>query len=123
MNIRKNDVLLLLISSVILVIAWVIFSLIHLSLTSTINEVLSQQISAINPSFDTKTINALKNRENITPVYSFSNTNTASGSAGTVVPSSTPTPTVVTPTPIPSSATLPFASQSAKLATGGALVQ
>lgn len=66
---KQKDLLILLISAFILVIAWIIFSIYHNSVTSTIPQNLNVQIVPINSDFDSKTIKKLKERENIMPVY------------------------------------------------------
>jgi hypothetical protein len=66
---KKNDILLILIPLFLFVISWIGFSIYHNIVTSTISQPLSVQITPINPTFDTSTIDSLKNREKITPVY------------------------------------------------------
>ncbi len=66
---KKNDVLFILISAFVLVIALVIFNIYHNAKTSTIQEATSIQIQPITPTFDTKTIEALKQRIKILPVF------------------------------------------------------
>ena len=68
---KKNDILLILIPSFLFVISWIGFSIYHNIVTSTISQPLSVQITPINPTFDTSTIDSLRNREKITPVYEF----------------------------------------------------
>ncbi|MCL5438674.1 MAG: hypothetical protein M1268_01655 [Patescibacteria group bacterium] len=93
---KKREIIFLLISSVVLVVFWIIFSIYHNFATSTIPETLNVQTSAINPNFDTKTIDMLKKRQQITPVFEFkkglSETNSATGSPTIIT---TPTPSVV----------------------------
>ena len=66
---KQKDILLLIISSFFLVALWIVFNIYHNTVTSTIPQALSVQISPINPTFDTKTINALKERVQVTPIY------------------------------------------------------
>ena len=66
---KKKDILTLLIPSFLVVVAWVIFSIYHSFVTSTIPESLNMQITAINPEFDTSVIENLKKREKVTPIY------------------------------------------------------
>jgi hypothetical protein len=86
---KRNDLLFLLGSAAFLVVVWIGFSLIHTNLTSTISDTLVQQIIPIKPTFDTKTIDALKKRTQVTPVYSITNPDL------TVTP--TPQPNIVLP--------------------------
>jgi len=66
---KKNDLLILLISIFIFVIVWTGFSIYHNLATSTIPEALNVQIAPITANFDTKTIANLKKRQEITPLY------------------------------------------------------
>lgn len=100
---KQKDLLFIFISITIVVIAWIVFGVIHNSVTSTIPQSTAVDIKPINGSFDTKTIKSLKSRVKINP-----QTNIAI--------SPTPTPTVAPITPIPSiqSFTFPIASQGGK---------
>ena len=69
---QKNIYLILLISSFALVLIWIVFTVYHNSVTSTIPEVLNIQITQIKPDFDLKTISDIKIRKDITPIYTFS---------------------------------------------------
>lgn len=104
---KRREILAILIPSFIFVLAWIGFSIYHNIVTTTISQPLSVQITPINPDFDLTTINSLKNRESITPLYQLSvgtqnlptpTPGQASNSA-VITPNPTPTPTV-TPTPI-----------------------
>lgn len=66
---KRKDVLLLLIPSLIFVLAWMSFSIYHSFINSTISEALNVQILPINPTFDTKTISSLKQRTHVNPIY------------------------------------------------------
>lgn len=96
---KQRDYLFILISSAVLVIVWITFSILHSLLTSTISESLGQQLIPIAGTFDTKTLDALKARTQITPLF-------------VIVQSPTPTPTIPPVTPIQ-----PIASQSAPIVT------
>lgn len=69
---KKNDILILLIPSMLIVIMWVVFSVYHNYITSTIPENLNTQILSISPDFDLKTIENLKKRNVIIPIYQLS---------------------------------------------------
>lgn len=70
---KQRDLLLLLVPFFLMVIAWVIFNIYHSSVTSTISDTLNIQITPINPIFDKKAIEAIKNRDDIEPVYDIPN--------------------------------------------------
>lgn len=75
---KKNDVLILLIPSMLIVIMWVVFSIYHNYVTSTIPENLNTQILSISPDFDLKTIENLKKRTAVIPIYQLSALKTGS---------------------------------------------
>lgn len=94
---KRNDIIFLLSSTVILTIAWIIFSVVHASTTSSISGDENRQIQSIAPGFDTTTIHTLGTRPIITPVYSLQS---ASLSASVNI-AATPTPSagpLVSPT-------------------------
>lgn len=62
---KKKDVLIILILLFISVVAWIASSLFHSFTKSTISETTKQDIAPIEPTFDTKTIDKLKKRQNI----------------------------------------------------------
>ena len=116
---RQKDLLFLLVSATFLAVVWIIFTIIHNSLTSTISSSLTQQIQSIDGSFDNQTIQILQKRQKVTPQTAFNGTDSftptptptlvpvavvsPTGLAATLTPvtvSLTPTPSVqATPTP------------------------
>ncbi len=78
---KQRDIITLLIPSFILILAWIIFSIYHSSVASTITPVVDIQISPISPIFDMDAISKLKQRQKVTPIYE--------------------TPATATPTPTP----------------------
>jgi hypothetical protein len=88
---KQRDLLLLLVPFFIMVVAWVIFNIYHSSVTSTISDTLNIQIAPINPTFDKKAIEEIKNRDDVQPIYDLSNSSLA-----TPAPTATPTPTATT---------------------------
>lgn len=107
---KQKDLLFLVISSFTLIVFWIIFNIYHSSVTSTISDSLIVQIAPINPAFDLKTLNSLKSRTQISPIYSSS----ATSSAIIIVP----TPTVKVST---QSALIQNNSTQSAATSGGAL--
>ena len=101
---KQKDILFILISSFVVVVAWIGFNLYDIWANSTVSQEIQLELTPIDPQFDPQTIKLLKNRENINPLFSQA---TPSASI-TVEPTQTPTPTpaqqvtLSTPTPIPS---------------------
>lgn len=99
---KRKQILFILIPTFIFVVIWIISSIYHGIVTSTISQNENMQITPISPNFDTKVIDNLKQREVVTPIYEISGSSTI------------PSPVQITPTPI--------SSQSARVASqGGAL--
>ena len=71
---KKNDILIILIPTFFFVVAWIAFSVYHNIVTSTISGELNMQILPISSNFDTKTIDSLKNRQRVEPVYQIGRT-------------------------------------------------
>ena len=84
---KRKDILVLLIPSFIFVLAWIGFGIVHNLVTPTISESLNTQISPITPSFDTKTISDIKNRQIVEPIYEIA-TSAANLSLSPSLPSS-----------------------------------
>ena len=97
-NMKQKDILFLLISSTFLAIVWIVFTIIHTSLTSTISSSINQQIQPIEGTFDSKTLQVLQKRTAVTPQTQIQATDI------------TPTPTP-SPTPIPTASPLNLQSQ------------
>ena len=66
---KQKDILLLLLPLFLIIMIWIIFSIYHNSATSTISETLDLNIKPISPDFDTQTVESLKKREQITPLF------------------------------------------------------
>lgn len=100
---KQKDILFLLVPALILVIAWIGFSIYHNSVKSTIPEALNIQILPINPDFDRKTIEKIRNRKTVLPETQFIQTPTQTPSPTTppiLSPTSSPTATLtITPSP------------------------
>lgn len=78
---KQKDALFLTISFFVLVLIYVIFSVYHNSVTSTISENLNIQITPIAPDFNQKTISDIKKRGQVTPLYEISPQPSASSGA------------------------------------------
>ncbi len=111
---KRKDFIFLLASIVVLSIAWVIFNIIHQSITSTISETTASQINPIKPNFDLKTVDLIKKREQVAPMYTFESQSASNSSLSTPI-LITPTPLIPTPTP-----TFIIAIPTTKQASGGA---
>ncbi|HXS15110.1 MAG TPA: hypothetical protein VN711_03195 [Candidatus Saccharimonadales bacterium] len=103
---KQREILFLLGAICILVFAWIAFSILHNSYTSTLSQTTMQSISPIDPTFDTKTINALKKRTSVNPAFTIQVTPTQE----TII-----TPATTTP--------IPLASLSGSLASPGGKTQ
>jgi len=79
---KQREILLLVFSSFILIIAWIGFSIYHNLVSSTITKTVEEKIIPINPSFDTKTIDKLKERKNIEPIFQ---TNTKESTESSII--------------------------------------
>ncbi|MBI4097331.1 MAG: hypothetical protein HY428_02860 [Candidatus Levybacteria bacterium] len=93
---REKDLFYLVLSSFILTALWVGTNIYHAFATSTISDVLQVQIAPISPNFDPRIIQNLKQREKITPLFTFSAQD--GGLSPTPPPAGGPTRT---PTPTP----------------------
>lgn len=78
---KQRDVLFLVIPFFMLVLIFIIFSVYHNSVTSTISENLNIQITPIAPDFNQKTISDIKKRDQVMPLYQFSPQSQASSEA------------------------------------------
>lgn len=90
---KQQDILFILISSFVVIAAWIAFNIYHIWATSTISSNIQQQLTPISPNFDPITLQQLKTRENINPLYAAPQT--ASSSALTVVNSPSTSPTSI----------------------------
>lgn len=102
-KITQKDILFLSGSMFAVVVAWIAFSLYHVYVTTTISEDLQMQITPIDGTFDTDTINLLKSRTEILPIFEGDQTPQASGPAA---PSPTPQEIEITPTEEPTGETV-----------------
>lgn len=66
---KYKEIIILLASAFLVVIAWIIFNIYHNSVVSTTPEDLKKEIVPISPTFDRSTIDKLKSRAKISPIY------------------------------------------------------
>ncbi len=104
---KQNEILFFLGSVCIVIFAWIAFSVLHNSLTSTISGNINQIISPIQSTFDSKVIDAMNKRTVVLPL------NTIQPPSQTeIIVTSAPTPT---PSPTPGSLTSESASGGGSL--------
>lgn len=70
---KQKDILIIIILLFIFTLAWIIGSIYHSAINSTISETTSKNISPISPVFNTKAIDKLKKRQKITPSFELGN--------------------------------------------------
>lgn len=75
---KQKNLLFITISSFILILIWIGFSIYDKAVSSTIGDVLNIQIQPITPNFDEQMINRLKKRKKILPVSETTQTSPAS---------------------------------------------
>ncbi|HSX40568.1 MAG TPA: hypothetical protein VLF68_03050 [Candidatus Saccharimonadales bacterium] len=113
---KQKDILLFIVPMFFLVVAWIVFTLYHSAVSSTVSETVSMQIRPIAADFDTKTINDLKKRQAVAALYTAA------------LPSATPTPTPPSATssailfaPSPTPSPTPLTVQTITASQGGSL--
>lgn len=102
---KQEEILFFLGSACIVVFAWVAFTILHNSLTSTVTGTVLQAITPIDATFNTQIIDAMKKRAVVDPLF-------------TIQPPSQ-TEIVVTTAPT----TAPIASSSGNVASQGGALQ
>lgn len=96
---KQKDILLLIIVFFVGALAYMIFTVLYNKYESTISEALAVQSAPINPNFDMKTFNSVKQRPQIDPLYSLPKAQpTPTPSVAFVIPSKVQ---VATPSAIP----------------------
>lgn len=70
---KQKDTLVIIILLFIFALAWIGESIYHSAISSTISEAINKDIAPISPTFDTETINKLKERQKTTPAYELGN--------------------------------------------------
>lgn len=82
----QKNILFLIIPVFILIVAWIIFNIYHNTAASTISDKLNIQIFPIAPNFDAKTINKIKDRRTVTPLYELSPVENSASPTPTLLP-------------------------------------
>lgn len=70
---KQKDILIIIILFFIFVLIWIGGSIYHSGVSSTISETTSKDISPIEPVFDTKAIDKLRERQKIIPSFDLGN--------------------------------------------------
>jgi len=70
---KQKDVFVILILLFVFVVVWIGSSIYHNSISSTISKTLNQDIFQIDPKFDVQTIDKLKNRQRLNPLFELEN--------------------------------------------------
>lgn len=106
---KRKDILLILIPTFIVVLLWVVFSVYHSYINSTIPKDVNMQILYIEPDFDLKTVEGLKKRQLVNPIYTIESQNeedlTTDTNQAQTEDTPTPTPTITNSNPSSTSAT------------------
>jgi hypothetical protein len=91
---KQKDILFILISSFVVVVAWIGFNLYDIWATSSVSLDVQAQLTPIDAVFDPQTIQGLRSRENVNPL--FESQGTAIASAPAKIQQSAPTSTTQT---------------------------
>jgi hypothetical protein len=70
---KQKDILIIMFLLFIFILTWIGGSIYHSAVNPTISDETNKDISPIAPSFDTKTINSLKERKKIAPSFELEN--------------------------------------------------
>lgn len=87
---RQKDILFVLISSFLVVVAWISFNIYHINVTSTIPDKVQAQLEPIDGQFDPAVREQLKKRSKVNPIYEKQG---AADPKTTVTPTQAPVPT------------------------------
>jgi len=109
---KQNQILYLLTLTFFVVVAWIVFSVYHNIVTSTISPTIGREITPIPPDFNTHLIGTLKNRQGVIPLYNFVATQSSSHISTS---SAQITPAIPTPVLSPQITPLENASSESQL--------
>ncbi len=103
---KRSDLIFVLFATVILVVAWIAFSIEQRLNTSTLAQTVTVQATPITPAFDMKTLSSLQERIAITPIQELAQAPIATPTAlPTLAPTPIPTPFLIITTQSSQSAT------------------
>jgi hypothetical protein len=108
---KQKDIVFILASAFFVIVVWIIFDIYHTSVSSTISGKLNSQIVPIKADFDLKTIENIKARKQIEPLYK---------SAGSITPVLTQ---VTNASPTPTIQLAPTETRNNQVSSEGALLQ
>ena len=80
-NRAQKDILYISISSFILVVIWIGFNIYHIQTTTKISQEIQLQLDPIEPTFDYETLNKIKARSKVLPLYELQTSVTPSPEA------------------------------------------
>ncbi|SRR6266568_6928300 len=106
---KQKDILFILISSFIVVVAWIGFNLYHIWATTTVSQDVQVELTPIDPVFDPQTIQQLKLRENINPLFE-----SHASSSASLHPQVTQSPPAPSPTPLVSGIPSPTSANTSQ---------
>ncbi len=111
---KRIDIFYILIPCSLLIFIWIAFNIYHNAITSTIPQTTVEEIAPIPGTFDTQTLEEIKKREVVLPVFEIKKSpNPTSTASATTIPSLSPSPiTTASATPLPT--TIPLASPTIK---------
>lgn len=68
---KRKETIIILWMTFVTVAAWIVLSIYHIWVNSTISPIDASAIAPIDPKFDMNTINKLRMRERVEPLYQF----------------------------------------------------
>jgi hypothetical protein len=103
---KQKDIFIIVVSSFIVIVIWIAANLWHIQNASKLSASVILQSKPITPVFDTQTLEKLKERSQVTPLFTIKNASATASTSPTpvILPSPTPTENI---TPIISPTTTP----------------
>ncbi len=97
---KQKDLLIISILTFTVTVIWIVSTIVHNITTSTISETLGLQIEPIPATFDLQTIQALKERQAVSPLYTFSVIKNNGGNSTEIATEESSLIQRVSPTPV-----------------------
>ena len=91
---KQRDILFLSISVFAVIVFWIGFNIAHNLDKSRISAPIQENIIPISPDFDTKTIEAIKSRQKVEPLYETEVSSASSSQSIPVISEETPQPSI-----------------------------